>query len=87
VGASELIQGQGALGLSVVQLPGTAAQINRLAFQKVAGSRFRVQDLMQRHLFGLLRQVLLGAACNRLHNMEQRCARWLLMTHESCRSR
>jgi CRP-like cAMP-binding protein len=82
VGASELIQGQGAMGLSVVQLPGTAAQINRFVFQKVARSRLRVQDVIHRHLFALLRQVLLGAACNRLHNMEQRCARWLLMTHD-----
>jgi hypothetical protein len=29
-----------------------------------------------------MRQVLQGAACNRLHNMEERCARWLLLTHD-----
>jgi len=29
-----------------------------------------------------MRQVLQGAACNRLHSMEERCARWLLMTHD-----
>jgi len=70
VGASELIQGQGAMGLSLVQLPGTAARIDRYAFQKVASSRLRVQDVMHRHLFALLRQVLLGAPCNYCHNME-----------------
>jgi hypothetical protein len=36
---------------------------------------------MHRHLFALMRQVLIGAACNRLHTMEKRCARWLLMNH------
>ena len=29
-----------------------------------------------------MRQILHGAACNRLHSMEERCARWLLMTHD-----
>jgi CRP-like cAMP-binding protein len=37
---------------------------------------------MQQHLYALLRQILYGAACNRLHSMEERCARWLLMTHD-----
>jgi CRP-like cAMP-binding protein len=82
VGASELIQRQGAMGLSIIQLPGTAARIDRDAFQKVTSSRPRLQDLMHRHLFALMRQVLFGAACNRMHSMEERCARWLLMTHD-----
>jgi CRP-like cAMP-binding protein len=82
VGASELLQRQGSMALSVVRLPGTAAQIDRYAFLKVASSRLRVQDVMHRHLFALIRQVLIGAACNRLHTMEERCARWLLMTHD-----
>ena len=29
-----------------------------------------------------MRQILYGASCNRLHSMEERCARWLLMTHD-----
>ncbi len=82
IGASELIQKQGAMSLSIIQLPGNAARIDRDAFQKVTSSRPRVHDLMHRHLFALMRQVLFGAACNRMHSMEQRCARWLLMTHD-----
>jgi hypothetical protein len=30
---------------------------------------------------GLLSQVVHNAACNRAHSIEQRCARWILMTH------
>ena len=37
---------------------------------------------MHRHLYTLTRQILHGAACNRLHSMEERCARWLLMAHD-----
>ncbi len=34
-------------------------------------------------MYALLRQILYGASCDRMHSMEERCARWLLMTHES----
>src|ERR1700734_1747663 len=45
VGASELLQRQGSMALSLVQLPGTAAQIDRYAFLKVASIRLRVQEV------------------------------------------
>jgi CRP-like cAMP-binding protein len=41
-----------------------------------------MQQLIYQHMYALLRQVLYGAACNRIHSMEERCARWLLMTHD-----
>ena len=82
VGASELLQEQGAMGLNLVQIPGTAVRIAAAAFLKVVGSRRPVERLIHQHLYALMRQILYGAACNRLHSMEERCARWLLMTHD-----
>ena len=41
-----------------------------------------MQQLIHQHLYALMRQILYGAACNRMHSMEERCARWLLMTHD-----
>jgi CRP-like cAMP-binding protein len=41
-----------------------------------------MQKVLHQHLYALMRQILYGAACNRLHSMEERCARWLLMTHD-----
>jgi CRP-like cAMP-binding protein len=81
-GAESLILNQSAIGLHVIQLPGTAVVIEADVFRKHLGDKPRLKDLVDRHLFALTRQTLLGAACNRLHNMEQRCARWLLMTHD-----
>ena len=81
VGATELLQQQGAMGLCIVQLPGTAVRISAAAFLKASGSP-NVQDLMYRHLSALMRQVMQKVACNHLHSMEERCARWLLMTHD-----
>jgi len=82
VGASELIQAQGAMGLNLIQIPGTAIRIGAEAFRKVIKGRPLVQELMHTHQYALMRQILFGAACNRLHSMEERCARWLLMTHD-----
>ena len=82
VGASEAVQMQGAIGLHLVQLPGTAVRIDATAFRRVISGRVAAQRLIHQHSYALLRQVLYGAACNRIHSMEERCARWLLMTHD-----
>lgn len=82
VGASEALQMQGAIGLNLIQLPGTAVRIDANAFRQVSGNRLAIQRLVNQHAYALLRQVLYGAACNRIHSMEERCARWLLMTHD-----
>ena len=82
IGAEEIIQAQPAMGLHLVQVAGMAVRIKADAFQKVIGDRPHLQKLMLQHQHALMRQVLFGAACNRLHSMEERCARWLLMTHD-----
>ena len=82
VGAWEVFQGEGSMGLNLIQIPGVALRIEATAFRAVVISRPAVQQLVHQHLYALLRQVLYGAGCNRLHSMEQRCARWLLMTHD-----
>jgi CRP-like cAMP-binding protein len=82
VGASELIQGQGAMGLNVVQLPGTAVRIDASAFRSLLDGRPLMLRVIHQHMYALMRQILYGAACNRIHSMEERCARWLLMTHD-----
>jgi CRP-like cAMP-binding protein len=39
-------------------------------------------SVMQRYACALLVQVAQGTACNRAHDVAQRCARWLLQTHD-----
>jgi CRP-like cAMP-binding protein len=82
VGASELIQKQGAMGLNLIQIPGAAVRISAQAFRTAVSRRPFVERLIHQHLYALMRQILHGAACNRIHSMEERCARWLLMTHD-----
>lgn len=81
-GASEVLQMQPAMGLNLIQIPGAAVRIKADAFRKIIGSRPLMQKAINQHLYALMRQILYGAACNRIHSMEERCARWLLMTHD-----
>jgi CRP-like cAMP-binding protein len=82
VGAAEVLQSKGAIGLSLIQIPGTALRIEAEAFRKLAVNHPRVQQFVHEHMYALTRQILYGASCNRLHSMEERCARWLLRTHD-----
>ncbi|MBE9050000.1 Crp/Fnr family transcriptional regulator [Nostocales cyanobacterium LEGE 11386] len=45
-----------------------------------------LQDLLLRYLHTLYTQVSQGAACNRLHTLEQRLARWLLTVSDRMES-
>lgn len=82
VGAVELMQDQGAMGMNLIQIPGTALRITSNAFLAEINSRPALNKIIQRYQYALLKQVLHAAACNRIHSMEERCARWLLMTHD-----
>jgi CRP-like cAMP-binding protein len=42
----------------------------------------RLRGLLLRYAEAYLEEVSQSVACNRLHTLEERCARWLLMTHD-----
>ena len=82
VGAAGLLLEHGAPSLDLIQIPGMAVRIPADTFRGHLRSRPSVDALMNKHLYALMRQILQGAVCNRLHSMEEGCARWLLMTHD-----
>jgi len=47
-----------------------------------AAESHSIRRLLNRYTQAYMTQVAQSAACNRLHSIEQRCARWLLMTHD-----
>lgn len=65
-----------------MQFAGTGHRIKAEDLQRVLPSMPHLQSIMCR--FTLLQgmQAAQTAACNRLHNLEQRLARWLLMTQD-----
>jgi len=81
-GTVSLVLNQSAIGLHIIQLPGLAARVEADVFRKHLRGRPNLKNLIDRHLYALMRQILYGAACNRRHSTEERCARWLLMAHD-----
>ena len=70
------------LGDNVVQVPGEAVRLDANILRNESNARPAVRKLMLRYLYALIFQMAYAGSCNRLHSMEQRCARWLLQTHD-----
>ena len=52
------------------------------AFRRVIDERPIVRRLLLRYAQYFADQLAQSVACNRLHRIDRRCARWLLMTHD-----
>lgn len=66
----------------VAQIPGFASRVPAAEFAAEIGGQPAFRHLLNRYASAYLTQVAQTAACNRLHGIEARCARWLLMTHD-----
>lgn len=88
------IGNEGMVGLSVflgvdfsvpetlAQIPGDAQRMSSDAFRVALRDLPRFRQLVAGSTHAFMTQVSQTAACNRLHGIEQRCARWLLLTHD-----
>lgn len=65
-----------------VQVPGEAAQIEAGAFRRALERCPQLHRLLLRYALALVGLIAQSSACNRVHAVEERCARWLLMTHD-----
>jgi CRP-like cAMP-binding protein len=66
----------------VVQIPGNGFRMRVGALQSVSRSTPQFQLILTRYAVVQALQIAQTAACNRLHNIEQRFARWLLITQD-----
>ena len=66
----------------LVQVPGTALRIDAAELRRVAEDSSELRDVMHNYMLAMFVLVSQTAACNRRHPVEERCARWLLMTHD-----
>lgn len=67
----------------IVQVPGSAFVISRDALKKLSDKNAAVRALLQDYLHLSMEKLAQNAACNRLHSLEERCCRWLLIAHDS----
>ena len=65
-----------------VQVPGHAFCMRDADLVAAMRGSATFERLLFRSVLALYDQTAQHAACNRLHTLEERCARWLLMTHD-----
>ena len=68
--------------LACGQISGMARRISAVDFTKLLDECGELDRLMHRYSQLVFETVSQSAACNRLHVIEQRCARWLLMSQD-----
>ena len=66
----------------LVQIPGSAAKLSRVAFTRTMQSMPSFRNLMYAYVQAFLEQVLVSVACNGVHSLKERLARWLLMMRD-----
>jgi CRP-like cAMP-binding protein len=71
---------------ALVQGGGAALRMASATFRKEFGMSPALQHELYRYTYALMSQISQTAACNRFHVVEQRLARWLLMTHDRMKS-
>jgi CRP-like cAMP-binding protein len=86
VGISVFLGANTIPGKAIVQVPGDGMRMKSGTLRNEAKNGGPLHNVLRRYTQALLNQIAQSAACNRTHSIEQRCARWLLMTHDSVRS-
>lgn len=69
-----------------VQVPGAGLRMKATLFEKELARSASMRKVMLRYAHAFFNQVAQSAACNQFHSLEQRCCRWLLMTHDRMQS-
>jgi len=88
------IGNEGLIGIAVIlgvasttmealcQIPGRALRVSTRVVLEEIQRTASVNRLLLRYAEAMMVQLAQHAACNRTHSIEQRCARWLLMTRD-----
>jgi len=66
----------------LTQIAGDAQRLPAVTFLRIVAERPALGLVLRRYTQAFINQLAQSVACNRLHSIDQRCARWLLMTHD-----
>ena len=86
VGIALFMGGDTTPNRAVVQGAGEALKLRAKAMHDEFNRGKQFQHLLLRYTQSLITQISQTAVCNRLHSVEQRLCRWLLMTHDRTHS-
>jgi CRP-like cAMP-binding protein len=82
IGLDCLLGGDFAFNEHVAQLPGRVLRLKAAAAKKEFRRGGNFHDLITRFTRNFLLQISQTALCNRLHSLEERLARWILMSDD-----
>jgi CRP-like cAMP-binding protein len=82
VGVSRFLEIDEGLARAICQVPGRALRVDGDAFEMEIERSPTLVRLLQGYLHAFMGLMGQTVACNRVHTIEQRCARWLLMTQD-----
>jgi len=86
VGLPAVLGTQASPNRAFMQIPGHGYSIKAKILQEQSEASKELRLLLQRVVQGMLVQTAQTAACNRVHELEERLARWLLMCQDRVQS-
>jgi CRP-like cAMP-binding protein len=81
-GIDILLGGEAGTDSCLCQVEGRALRMRTVDFKALIATDTLLRRIAQRYLQAYLSQVSHSVACNRLHTIEERLSRWVLMTHD-----
>jgi CRP-like cAMP-binding protein len=82
IGVNALFGGNRSLAGAVVKVDGSAQAMSVSAFQREMNRRGPFSRLINSYAEVFVTLLMRSVACNALHSVEERCARWLLTTRD-----
>jgi CRP-like cAMP-binding protein len=86
VGVPLLLGSDRVAGSAFIQVPGEGLRMTAEAFGRATARHPEFNRLLHRYTLALMTQMAQNSACNRLHSVEERAARWLRMTYDRVQS-
>jgi CRP-like cAMP-binding protein len=82
LGVAAFLGGESACSRAMVPVAGHAWRLSAQQLQSEFSRAGPLQQILLRYTLALLTQISQTAVCNRLHTIEQRLCRWLLLCHD-----
>ena len=82
VGVGAVLGGARALNRKVVQVPGTGYRVELRFLKNLQRDYPGFRHELLAYIQAFLGQAMQSVACNGIHSLEERCARWLLECHD-----
>ncbi len=82
VGVPVLLRSTSTPTRAFVQVAGSAYRLPAEVLRATLAANRELEQLLLRYVKVFFDEVMQSVACNRLHSLEERCAKWLLMCHD-----